>query len=281
MFLYFNLIKLIKMFRYKIYFLIKTICLFLIIFFALFNCSRLDIERNLNDFNILTLINSASRIAPFSLNYLTNERDLIPVVKFVTSINENVLLFPSVTPISANGLAYSIDPSLPDGILLDKSTGVISGLSLEDSSNLYVITTSNQEGVTSSELTFIVSSSPVSINYPQNVYPLLISNQTVINQPVLTPSIDLLENIVFSIDDALSDQFIINELTGEITATNITNTNVLNQPTSILVTVANPRGSTNTTIRVIPVSMFPRDVVYDNTSYSLLLVHLFLFFHLG
>jgi hypothetical protein len=85
--------------------------------------------------------------APTGLSYTTSSLN-------ATALTPIASLSPTVT---GSGITYSIDPSLPDGLVINPLTGVISGTpSAAAASAIYTVTASNAGGSTTTRLTISV-----------------------------------------------------------------------------------------------------------------------------
>jgi len=96
----------------------------------------------------------------------------------------------SLTPaVTGSGITYSIDPGLPSGLLLNPTTGVISGTpSVPSASAIYTVTATNMGGSTTTALT-------IGVGYA--VGPVAVDDaltKSGNNQPLLIPISDLLAN---------------------------------------------------------------------------------------
>jgi sugar lactone lactonase YvrE len=121
-------------------------------------------------------------IAPSNLTYSAN-----PAVYV-----KNAAIVPN-TPFNSGGniISYSIFPTLPDGLLFDTTTGIISGIPLETASAAdYTITATNSGGSTETTLSLAVFDSGLAIFRSQND---LASDGS---QDLLTPASDGVSNLL-------------------------------------------------------------------------------------
>jgi hypothetical protein len=136
-------------------------------------------DANYNAATAVTQILTVTASAPtgFSYNY--------------SSINGTVgTAIASLTPtVTGSGITYSIDPALPSGLLLNPTTGVISGTpSVTSASAIYTVSATNVGGSTTTTLT-------IGVGYA--VGPVAVDDaltKAANNEPFLIPISDLLAN---------------------------------------------------------------------------------------
>jgi len=150
----------------------------------------------------------------------------------------------SLSPtISGNGYSFSISPTLPNGLSISTSTGVISGtpyaLSL---AKTYTVTATNEQGSQTFNLTLASLTKPVSFNYTDPI------RFFTINRLVTDTLISSTEpaGVAYSTSPELPDGLHINPATGEIGgfATEIS------ELTSYIVTASNPLGTATTSVSI-------------------------------
>lgn len=151
----------------------------------------------------------------------------------------------SLSPtISGSGYTFSISPDLPNGLVFNTSTGVISGtpnvLSL---ANTYTITATNEQGSKSFDLTLASLFKPASFDYSIDPVRFFTINRNITD--TLTASKNQ-TGVTYSTSPDLPSGVSINPLTGEIGgfATEISGL------TSYVVTASNPLGAATTTVSI-------------------------------
>lgn len=151
-------------------------------------------------------------VAPFNLTYTTN----IINVTVDRTITNNFASYNGGSP----SVIFSVSPALPAGLILNASTGRISGSpTVITSSTVYTVTASNAAGSTTSNITITVNARvPSNITYSPN-------NQTynvgvaISSMPLVTPS-DLGNPVsVVTISPALPTGLSIDSSTGLISGT--------------------------------------------------------------
>jgi hypothetical protein len=121
----------------------------------------------------------------------------------------------NVTPaVTGSGITYSIDPALPSGLLLNPTSGVISGTPLAAAvSAIYTVTATNAGGSTTATLTVaVLPVAPSGLSYANinGIVGTAISNVT----PAVTGTVDS-----YSISPALPAGLVLNSGTGVISGT--------------------------------------------------------------
>ena len=104
-------------------------------------------DANYNAASAVTQTLTVTASAPTGLSYSSS------------SINGTVgVAIASLNPtVTGSGITYSIDPALPSGLLLNPTTGVISGTpSVTAASAIYTVTATNVGGSTTTTLTIVV-----------------------------------------------------------------------------------------------------------------------------
>jgi N-acetylneuraminic acid mutarotase len=153
------------------------------------------------------------------------------------------------TPSSSGGpiTSYAVAPALPQGLLFNAQSGVISGTPTAPAAAAdYVVTGSNAAGTAVATLRLAVNPAlvaPASVSYatPDALY--VTSEPIVPNTPQVTGGVAS----AFSVSPALPPGLSLNRLTGAITGT----PTVLQRQATYTVTASNSVGSAQTQIRII------------------------------
>ncbi|UPQ77900.1 putative Ig domain-containing protein [Flavobacterium azooxidireducens] len=185
-------------------------------------------------------------VAPSSLTYSTPN---------VYTINEAIS---NLVPTISGGavLNYSIEPSLPNGLSFDESTGIISGTPTElSSATNYTVTAINSGGSTSFVLSIeVIDVAPSSLAYSTpNVYTI---NETITN---LVPTISGGAVLDYSIEPTLPNGLSFDESTGIISGT----PTELSSATNYTVTAINSGGSTSFVLSIEVIDVAPSSLAYS------------------
>lgn len=144
---------------------------------------------------------------------------------------------------------YSVSPALPSGLVLNPSTGIISGKPTTISSlKSYTVTGSNSSGASSVTLNMtVIISPPTNLIYPS---PVILKVGTAI-----TPIVPTYTGIVnsFSISKSLPNGLVFNSITGVISGT----PTALSATTVYTVTASNSSGSASANMSITVVGEAP------------------------
>lgn len=180
----------------------------------------------------------------------------------VVNENESINLIPSIN--EATSITYSISPSLPSGLSLNTSTGVISGTAFPvQNLTSYTVTATNNAGVSTTTLNIIINAiAPNGLSY----------SDIVVNQNTSTTSTPILNAgslpITYSISPSLPSGLSINNSTGVISGTPTNSQSI----TSYTVTATNDVGSTTATINITVNLPAPSGLSYNSGQTAIPLV---------
>jgi hypothetical protein len=200
-----------------------------------------------------TLTITVIDVAPSVLSYSS----MAPTYVKGTAIPDNL-------PTNSGGqvISYSVSPSLPTGLLLNSSTGVLSGTSTQISvSTPYIITATNSGGSTTTTLNIRVNDiAPTSLSY-SNLSPLYVKGTAIAaNSP--THSGGTITD--YSVSPSLPTGLTLNSSTGLITGT----ATVISAEGNYLITGTNSGGSTTTTLTIQVDDAAPASLTYSALSPS-------------
>ena len=192
-------------------------------------------------------------IAPSSITYTPNS----------FSLSKDSAMIP-VTPNSTGGavVSWSVSPNLPVGLVLDTSTGEISGTPTAITPyNTYTVTANNTGGSVTTTLTIIVNDAPPSITYSPNSYILTKGTAMTNATPTSTGGVAS----IWSISPALPGGLFFNTSTGEISGT----PTAIITATNFVITAINAGGSGNTTLTIQINDIPPTSIAYPPNVISL------------
>ena len=185
--------------------------------------------------------------APGELTYSAN-----PAIYTVgVAISDNA---PSLT---GGAAVYSIAPTLPAGLSLDTSSGVISGTPTEQSvATDYTVTATNSGGSATAMVTITVNTvAPSALSYAMNPAIYTVGVAISDNAPSSTGG----AVVIYSIDPALPAGLSLDTASGVISGT----PSALSTTTDYTVTATNPGGSTTAMVTITVNAMAPSVLVYS------------------
>lgn len=189
-------------------------------------------------------------VAPSALSYSGS-----PLV-----VSKKVAITP-MNPSSSGGkvVSYAISPALPTGLVLNTSTGVISGTAtVARAATQYVLTATNAVGSATATISITVNEvAPAGLSYsPSSV---TLTNGTAAN--TLTPTSTGGDISSFSISPVLPAGLSFNQTTGAITGTPV---GALSS-TTFTVTATNDAGSATATLTITVNNAAPAGLTYSNS----------------
>lgn len=187
--------------------------------------------------------------APSTLTYTTTSAVYTTNLK----IAENI---PKYT---GNAEDWGVEPSLPDGLVIDSNTGVISGTPVkEQQAKEYTVTASNSSGKTTTVISITVNNEPPSaLSY--SVTSAVYTKDVPIpeNKPTVTGTITL-----WSVSPSLPDGLVMDPSTGIISGTPVKEQSA----EYYTVTATNSGGLTTASISIVINSKAPSDLSYSNAA---------------
>jgi gliding motility-associated-like protein len=149
---------------------------------------------------------------------------------------KNTAITAIVPTVNANPApTYSVSPSLPSGLVLNMTTGAISGTPTAfQAAQTYTFTANNGAGSTTASFKISVQSAPI-LNYPQ-------AGDYILNRNInpLTPVVSGTAPATFSINPPLPDGLVINSTTGVISGI----AKVISEPSTYTISAINAIGVT-------------------------------------
>jgi uncharacterized repeat protein (TIGR01451 family) len=200
-------------------------------------------------------------------NMIIEVNDAQPVIGYSTTsytFTKGTALPSTITPTDTGGtvVTWSIDPSLPNGLNFDISTGEISGNpTIVSASATYTVTAENTGGDDTVVLTIeVIDIPPASITYSELA---IVETKGVAIIPV-TATTTGGTVVTWSIDPALPNGLILDTSTGEISGTST----VLSTLVTYTITGTNTGGQITTTIDITVNDQIPSNIIYNSNPYA-------------
>lgn len=151
---------------------------------------------------------------------------------------------PNTPTLSGTVTGYSVSPTLPAGLILNATTGILSGTPTAPVSNAsYTITANTTSGPATATLIITVRVTPSTLSYSSPTALYIVRTPITPNTPTVTGSAP----ITYSVSPALPAGLTLNTSTGIISGTPTTPSAAANY----VITASNPAGSTTATLTFV------------------------------
>lgn len=190
-------------------------------------------------------------LAPTQITYDT------PAIE--VTVNDEIEATPTV---DGEPAAFSVSPALPSGVVIDSTTGVISGSTATILGvTTYTVTAANDGGSAQVEITLKVKAiAPSSLSYFDETVTYTPNMQITPNSPTISGG----AVVSWSVSPSLPNGLSINASTGVITGT----PTAASPATSYTVTATNSGGFTTATLYIAVSVSSPSDLAYSAASYT-------------
>jgi hypothetical protein len=161
----------------------------------------------------------------------------------------------NVPTVTGSVVSWSVDPTLPAGLVLDTLTGVISGTPTDlQTATEYTVTATNAGGSTTAVISITVNDeAPSALSYDTMTAVYTVNTVIADNDPTVTGTI-----VSWSVTPALPPGLILNTTTGVISGTPV----AVQTATEYTITATNTGGSTTATISIAIDDAAPSDLSY-------------------
>ena len=170
-----------------------------------------------------------------------------------------------LSPTSTGGavISWSVSPSLPAGLSISSTTGIISGTpTAVTTSATYTVTATNTGGTDTVTLTIVVNDiAPSSLTYSPNSFTLTKGTA----MTTVTPSVSGGAITSWSVSPSLPAGLSLDSSTGAISGT----PSAITSSASYTVTATNTGGSTTASVSIVVNDVAPSSVAYSQSSYTL------------
>ena len=170
-----------------------------------------------------------------------------------------------LSPTSTGGavVSWSVSPSLPAGLSISSTTGIISGTpTAVTTSATYTVTATNTGGTDTVTLTIVVNDiAPSSLTYSPNSFTLTKGTA----MTTVTPSVSGGAITSWSVSPSLPAGLSLDSSTGAISGT----PSAITSSASYTVTATNTGGSTTASVTIVVNDVAPSSVAYSQSSYTL------------